>query len=938
MMSIASVVRGCSWLTVAAFAAGFLAARAEGQVSIRTDTFVLDVAEDGKVVKLLDKCSGKDYLPENVSCPFMRVHKEGRLYDVSSISLRHGLVTAVFDEPKITATFKLETKDEFATLELVSLSDTTVKYLEFARVLVAITENVATSINAAYDSQFAFCVMAGTPETQACFVMRRAKDVAPAARCWPEIAVQGVKAILIGCPSKDLKTTIGKAEVTYGLPHPTFKGVWAKESPEPRKGYLLINPSRTDIDKAIAYAERGGIPYIMFLSGSWCTSIGHYPINRKNFPRGEADLKATVDRMHSKGIKAGMHFLSACISKRDAYVTPVPDKRLHKDGELTLAESIDENSTFVATKEDPVGFLTESHYQTRGGVDIQIDDEIIQYAGISHEPPYGFTKCRRGAYKTKPAPHKAGAKVYHINQRYNMFLADPKTDLVDEIAERLAHVYNTCGFDMVYFDGGEAMGATGPAWYTVSLIHRAFFKRLKRDVLWQGSGSTHYSWHFFTRGNCDDYVRLDPKAYCDEHKTPRIERYYNPNFLFAELGWWGFVTHTQSTYATLPDEIEYMCARAVAWDAAVNLECHIGSFEQNGRAGEILDRMKIWQELQHSDYFPESVKLELRKKEMDFTLVKDKARKWRVKPVKYHPVHIADPKQPDSCTWKLNNEFSRQPIAARIRAMTEVAPYGSEGNIVLFDPKQDTDIGTTKSAGMKCEAAISTDQTKTGKTSCRFTATAETRSRVRWAEIVHRFDEPLRLSRHRALGLWVYGDGKGELLNVQLEDVGHRLRDRYIDIDFKGRRFVVVDQWDARRAWALPWPYNRKWIMTAFNFGAVASINFWLVNIEPGESAGVFIDRVEALKETNTALKRPKLTVGRNSVVVPVTMKPDEYVELAPDGKCRHFDPNGHLLRELRVRGKLPTVSRGENTIKFSAESNARARLTLMTAGDPLKM
>ena len=47
----------------------------------------------------------------------------------------------------------------------------------------------------------------------------------------------------------------------------------------------------------------------------------------------------------------------------------------------------------------------------------------------------------RGAYGTVPAAHDKGETLYHLTQRYNGFLPDPNTSLLDEIAGNIASEY-----------------------------------------------------------------------------------------------------------------------------------------------------------------------------------------------------------------------------------------------------------------------------------------------------------------------------------------------------------------------------------------------------------------------------------------------------------------------------------------------------------------
>ncbi len=51
----------------------------------------------------------------------------------------------------------------------------------------------------------------------------------------------------------------------------------------------------------------------------------------------------------------------------------------------------------------------------------------------------------------------------------------------------MAGVINRCGFDMIYFDGGELNSADGPIWYWVGQQSQ-IWESAKRELLVQGSG------------------------------------------------------------------------------------------------------------------------------------------------------------------------------------------------------------------------------------------------------------------------------------------------------------------------------------------------------------------------------------------------------------------------------------------------------------------
>ena len=87
------------------------------------------------------------------------------------------------------------------------------------------------------------------------------------------------------------------------------------------------------------------------------------------------------------------------------------------------------------------------------------------------------------------------------------------------------------------------------------------------------------------------------------------------------------------------------------------------------------------------------------------------------------------------------------------------------------------------------ELEASAEQTKVGDCSGRFQATNSTDTPTRsWCKAGKTFSPPANLSAHQALGVWVFGDGKGEVLNLQQTSpshLSHAIADHYITVDFQ---------------------------------------------------------------------------------------------------------------------------------------------------------
>jgi hypothetical protein len=79
-----------------------------------------------------------------------------------------------------------------------------------------------------------------------------------------------------------------------------------------------------------------------------------------------------------------------------------------------------------------------------GGVEkhqeVIIDDEIVQFKAIGPEGRWDtFLGCKRGAFGTRPAAHKAGAagRHYGVDGCINGYIIDQETDLLDEVANQV---------------------------------------------------------------------------------------------------------------------------------------------------------------------------------------------------------------------------------------------------------------------------------------------------------------------------------------------------------------------------------------------------------------------------------------------------------------------------------------------------------------------
>ncbi|MCX7050081.1 MAG: hypothetical protein NTX50_31930 [Candidatus Sumerlaeota bacterium] len=883
------------------------------------------IGSDGMNKSLLEKKTGGEWLASNSRIAWVK--KGGKTFAASAVARRGEGLEIAFGDSGVTADCRITTRPHYFLVELAAVRGEGAQEICFAQLNANISENIGGWIGIRWNDRFAVCLMG---------LSDRVNTAGSSAIVYPEFGMAGEKAAIIAVPTAQFLSVAQEVERDCRLPSPTLGGQWAKTSQDVRRGYLFTDLTEANADETIRYAKLGEFAYIMTYSGTWSTSLGLYPINLKNFPKGEESLQATIDKCHAAGLKVGMHMLTSFVSKNDPLVRPRPDPRLLKDAEAILAADIDAQTKDIPSAAPLDAFPQEHAYYGSGkqGMDFVIGDEIIQYRRTGGADDKTFLQCVRGYAGTKAAPHKAGDKIQHLCERYGSYLVDLKTPLKDELAERVAGVFNRCGFDMIYFDGGECNSANGPYWYWVSQQQMAVYQRVRRDILVQGSGGTAWTWHIFARGCCDDFAAVAPKQYLDYHKIADSWQHYTKSFMPADLGWWGFLDAAPHQPATSPDEVEYYAVRMLALDSPVSLETHLAALKKNGRTEELLRLLGQYERLRLSGKISAAVRERLRQGEWRLTMADGKP---SFCPVRYDNYRAAAPGAIAAV-----NPFGAQPLKFRLQAVPSLAAAGTTGNISLLQPEAPVALKLPDAkAPMPGALAGRIEYTRpAGEQVSVFMVGPG-------ARLGGSDGKALDLLKHRALAVRLRVDSPapaaGEpcaVLNVQLEADGKTYRDHYIDLNITGEKTIVISEPTTERMLPEFRPANANYAFKAamygFNYQRIVALNLrWMrLSKAPVQCA---VGLVEALKETEGAVKNPEIAVGPARLAIPAELKTGDYAESWADGMIRIFDSHGALLQTINPTSAAPTLAAGGNQISVSAASPAPLKLTLITLGDALK-
>ena len=896
------------------------------EFTFKTTTAQLTLDDHCVCTSFRDTAGGGEWSVDKPAT-FFTLRKKGGTFPATKLVRAGANWRAEFGAAGVTAEFQISAQADFIRIKLVRLSSPEIDSLELAHLSLRPLKHNGSWLGVLWDERFAIALL-GLSDC----VNVSAGGSCLTATVYPEFGLEGQGVALVASPPANLLEQIKTVEQDCGLPSPQLGGVWAKQSPDVRSGYFFSDLTEQNADETIRHAQLGGFRYLLTYNGTWSSSLGSYPINTNNFPRGEESLKAVVDKCHAAGLKVGIHMLTSFVGKNDPLVRPTPDPRLLKDDQATLAADLEIKAQTITAIAPLTSFPTEGAFYggAKAGFDIQIDDEIIQYRAIGGAGTNAFLQCLRGFAGTKAAPHKAGAPIHHLVERYGSYLVDLRTTLKNEVSERIAGVINRCGFDMIYFDGGECNGANGPSWYWVSQQQRDICERVHRPLLVQGSGGTPWTWHWFTRGCCDDFAAVAPKQYLDWHKIADSWRSYHDSFMPAELGWWGFLAWAPHQPTTTPDEVEFYAVRMLALDTPVSLETHLSALRQNGRTDEMLRLLGDYEQLRLNGTVPATIREKLTTGE------------WHRVGNSFLPIHYAVTRLNAGTERAVTNSEAAQLLQFRLQCVPTLAPLGAPTNRILLHAATPLNLPAPNAhAAMPGALAARIEFTKSVGDQFSVFMVGQTAP----ATIDGTAGKPLDLQHHRALGVRLCvtnAPSAGEpppVLNFQLEAGGKIYRDYYVNLDFTGERTITLPEPATERMLPEFRPaaanYAFKAAMYGFNYGGIIALNVRWMHIGHTNLVCI-VKQIKAMAELNVPLKRPTLFVGDQKFTLPVDLGLEDYAEFCDGTDVRVFDKQGELLQTIHPADPVPQLPANLSRMKLGAIEGGTAKLTLITHGEPL--
>ncbi len=460
-------------------------------------------------------------------------------------------------------------------------------------------------LNVSWDDKVAVNVLATDPFAYIDFERRNGYKILKASAL-KKIKWEGTSAALIVSSPEELMDNIEQLEEDFGLP----KGVESRRN-------ALINASYywtgdlcpENLEQHLYYAKMGGfrtmnIYYTCFEKTSGYRHIGNFEIDTKRYPNGVEDLKQVLNRIKATGITPGAHFLPSHIGRNSRYITPVPDYRLNLVSTFSLAKDLGLVDNVVYVEQNPQGCT-----MAEGCRVLKAGTELISYEGYTTEPPYKFTGCRRGIDNTTVNALSKGYSIGILDISEfgaTSVYIDQRTSLQDEVAEKIATIYNL-GFQFFYFDGAE--GVNPPFGINVGLGQYRVFKRLNPAPLFaEGAAKSHFSWHMLSGGNAFDVFPPEEikKQTCrwPLEEAPRMRQ----DFTRLNFGWLGYFLPSETTVGTQPDMLEFVTSKAASWDSPISLQSNLKRFEEHPRTADNLEVIRRWEYVRATNWLTETQK------------------------------------------------------------------------------------------------------------------------------------------------------------------------------------------------------------------------------------------------------------------------------------------------------------------------------------------
>ncbi|MDO8415080.1 MAG: hypothetical protein Q7S87_02590 [Agitococcus sp.] len=467
-------------------------------------------------------------------------------------------------------------------------------------------------------------------------------------------------------------------------------------------------------------------------------------------------------------------------------------------------------------------------------------------------------------------------------EKYGYYLVDVNSSLKNEVSDRIADVMNQIGAEMIYFDGGEALAVSNNASYDIAEIQIEILKRLKKQVLVQGSGNVPRLWPYLSRIAMDDFSSLAPVDYLDFYKISQVLPMLDAAFMPAELGWIGLLSETPSYPATTVEDMSTYMARTLALNIPFSIETREASLDANPYTERLLRMFGVTNHLLQSDWGDVSSRRRLRQGEWYFV---DGSRPYfaQFKLQKKH-ILLGESIVDLAVTSKETNGFMFRLKSIHVDAKNNISLLPNlSANKTIKTQKVDK-----SNRGILIEKVnLSQGYLRSVNGDYLNLMQGEIKSPVG--------DGGVNFTKARKMYVEYSTNSLGQnnsdscsILNLQLEDSKGFFRDYYLDISANRTQSIVINYEDApaRMLKDLPPSYSQYKLKSAvysFDFSRVVALNLrWMKTC--AMNSEVMLKKVEMIPEETATLDGISLFMGNRKLIDIPSLHTQEVLDIFPDG------------------------------------------------------
>ncbi|MDO5565313.1 MAG: hypothetical protein Q4G59_01560 [Planctomycetia bacterium] len=891
-------------------------------VLLETDTFAIGLDARGQTVSFIEKQTGKNILAPTSDKRFCVLfpEKNRSVWPTSVRQTENQQLEFIFTgNEKVVLKYIPHTNwIEFEVVSVESPNGKPFYRLNFGTVAVAIK----------YDDEYIernpFALSNLILNINTSVVELPGLNNAAGGICFSELGYKGARYAMLGMPASELRAAMKQIlldllaqakkneQLRESLPVINLAGgPFAMDIPKCNGVYVTAyNPLVTEeFDVWSEHLERFGIDQIDVHQGHPFTQAD-FRFNPKVYPNGASDFRVVSDRFKEHGILLGLHTYSAFLPWRTPYpgvedswsrshhISPVPSDELADVRQYTLSENISESATELGVKESTDDVQLRCSYLIWNSHFLRVDNELIEFNDVRRQDGRGFIKCVRGALGTTPAKHSQGTPVHHLGSFFDHYFAPkPGSELFFHVAQKTAQAYDEGGFGMIYLDALDGMSRQVAnhdySWYYTALFVREILRNIKTTPpLMEYSMMEPSIWAGRSRGGAADTCNRGYQRFIDNHFKQNAYT-VTRRLLPSQMGWFdprpaGGPGKDLNIRTLHREWIEYIASKSLAKNYALSFRnIPLGKTKPGAFiSGEIFKR---YDKLRRQNYFSKDVTDAIRPLGEHFTLIDKKPGVPMTDKIEPGRFTCAKASYPTLCldadrkTLTLDNPYSEQVPEIRIENRYSAAEYNDPNavELIAFDEHKTPGNLTTKN-----------------------------------------FDPGLNLLRNLAVGLWVFGDGGGQMLNIRLSNPSWRwstYNDHIVKLDHKGWKYIQLAETDTGLYPELQWPIAEPWYQTVSLRAVLYYLEITSVHVMViGDTKNLRFRTLKALPIVETKLTNPTIESGGKRVIFQGAIPSGEYMEYQVGGRAIIRDPSGNETGEMKVVGTMPVLKAGKNELTLS--------------------